>query len=433
MNRYFCAALVVSVLFVLILLTGCGTNNNTSVQEVKSSLARIENPSVSPGTLQQLALDNRQFALGLYRRLAAQYGGQNLFFSPCSISIALAMAYAGAEGDTETQMAGALHYTLAENELHAAFNEESRQLNSRGQGAAGVDGEGFRLNVINSIWGQTDYPFLDAFLDCLALNYGAGLRIVDFMNKPEECRTTINGWVEEQTEDRIEELLPQGSISTLTRMVLVNAVYFNAAWANTFEESATRQGEFHLLGGGTVQSDIMHQTEQFSYLNGDGFKAIALPYDGNELAMILVIPDAGQFAVFESNLTIEQLDGIVSGLSSARVALSMPKWQFETPSISLREMLRQMGMTDAFQPDKADFSGLANVTEPLFISDVVHKAFVAVDEEGTEAAAATAVIIGTTSMPPPPVPLDIDRPFIYFIRDIATDTIVFMGRVTDPK
>ncbi len=424
------SALLVIAIFAFAL--GC-SSNDLSFDVIQSSLSRIEAPSVSAPSLQELARGNSLFAIDVYHHLAATYSGQNLFFSPYSISVALAMTYAGAEGNTESQMAATLRFALPEQNLHAAFNEVNRQLESRGQGAAGRDGEGFRLNVVNSIWGQKDYPFVDTFLDCLALNYGAGLRAVDFVQAPEECRTTINSWVEEQTEDRIKDLLAPGSVHLLTRMVLVNAVYFNAAWENPFEESVTRPGDFRRLAGSTVRVDMMRQTENFAYVDGDGFKAVSLPYDGNELAMLIVVPNQGHFSSFEASMTSTQINEIVAGLSIQNVALTMPKWGLETPAISLAGMLRRMGMPDAFDPRKADFSGMTAVNEPLFISDVVHKAFVAVDEKGTEAAAATGVILGTTSMPPPPIELDVDRPFVYFIRDVTTDTVIFMGRVTDPS
>jgi len=405
----------------------------SDARELRSELARLTDPDVSPTELTELALGNRRFAVELYQHLASEYEGENLFFSPYSVSSALAMTFAGAENNTETQMAATLHFTLPEDALHAAFNLESQQLNSRGQDAAGADGEGFRLNVVNSIWGQDGYPFLQSFLDCLALNYGAGLRVVDFINVPESCRVTINDWVAEQTEDRIQDLLPPGSITGLTRMVLVNAVYFNAAWLHPFEVSATQPGDFNLLDGSAVQTDMMQQTELFGYLDGENFTALELHYDGGEMSMVIIVPDSGQYAAFESGLTLEKLDAIISALGPQRVELSMPGWTFQTGSISLSGILRQMGMQDPFDSLKADFSAMADAPGPLFISDVVHKAFVAVDEEGTEAAAATGVIIVPTSVPPPPIPFAIDRPFVYLIRDIATETIVFMGRVTDPR
>lgn len=407
-----------------------GTGAPVQYQELKSSVPYENNPNVPSEDIDALSAGNTQFALDIYQALISGAEG-GFFFSPYSISVALAMTYAGAENNTETEMANALHFTLPEERLHPVFNAVNIALNSRGQGAAGADGKGFRLNVVNSIWGQTGYAFLDGFLDVLAKNYEAGLRLLDFVAAAEASRTTINDWVEEKTEDRIKDLLPPGSIDALTRLVLVNAVYFNAAWLSQFEEEMTETGNFNTLGGQSVQTSMMKQTENFSYLDGEGFTAIELLYDSRELSMLLIVPDVGQFETFEAGFTPQKLSEIVAALSSERVALSMPKWTFEPEGISLTPLLQGLGISDAFNPIAADFSGMDGSRE-LYISDVVHKAFVKVDEAGTEAAAATAVIVGTTSLPPPPVPFDIDRPFVYIIRDLQTETILFIGRMTDP-
>jgi serpin B len=412
--------------------SGGGAGTIANISEIKSKLTRNANPNVSAAQLQQLASNNRQFAFEFYQKLAAGYKNQNLFFSPYSISTALAMAYAGARGQTETQMATTLHFNLPQESLHAAFNSESLQLDSRGQGASGKDGKGFRLNVANSIWGQSGYPFVDSFLDCLAVNYGAGLNTVDFANNPETCRLTINSWVEEKTEGRIKDLLQPGSVDAQTRMVLVNAVYFNAAWLKQFKTGATSLGAFNLLSGSSKQVNMMHQTDSFNYFDADGYTAIELSYDGNQLSMVMVVPDQGQFSTVEASLAADVLDTIVAGLQSQQVELSMPRWRFTTDIISLSGMFRQMGMKLPFDSSSADFSGIATV-EKLSISDIVHKAFIEVDESGTEAAAATAISLSGSAMPPPPILLNIDRPFIYFIRDIATNTIIFAGRVVDPS
>jgi serpin B len=400
-------------------------------QELQSSVPYDQNPTVPPQDADALAAGNTEFALDMYQALRSQNQG-GFFFSPYSISVALAMTYAGAENNTEVEMANTLHFTLPEAQLHPAFNAVNIALNARGQGAAAADGEGFRLNVANSIWGQTGYTFLDDFLDLLAHNYEAGLRLLDFVAAAEASRVVINDWVEEKTEDRIQDLLPPGTITSYTRLVLVNAVYFNAAWLNQFEETMTESGEFNTLAGQVVQTPMMKQTENFPYLDGEGFTAIELLYDGRELSMVLIVPDSGQFETFEAGLTPQKLNEVISGLTPAQIALSMPKWTFEPEGINLNAILDTLGMHDAFDFLAADFSGM-NGGRDLFISDVVHKAFVAVDEAGTEAAAATAVVVGPPSGPPPSIPFDIDRPFIYLIRDIETKTILFIGRMTDPN
>ena len=401
---------------------------------LKSEKPRITSPNISEGALYDLVSDNSAFAMDLYQQLKARDG--NLFYSPYSISLALAMTYAGARGETEEQMVDALHFSPSQDKLHPAFNSLDIELAKRGEGAKGKDDEGFRLNIVNAIWGQKDYEFLTDFLDTLAENYGAGLRILDFIQAPEESRIIINDWVSEQTEGRIEDLIPQGMIDSLTRLVLTNAIYFNAAWAFPFNESATSDGIFHLINGDEVTVPLMKQTESFGYAEGEDYQAVELPYDGNELSMVILLPESGEFSTFENSLDSMKLQEILENLQYAlvngkrtEVALTMPKFEFES-SFDLKNTLSDMGMQVAFS-ENADFSGM-NGSRDLFITDVVHKAFVSVDEAGTEAAAATAVIVASTSIPMEPIKVNIDRPFIFMIRDIETGALLFAGRVLDP-
>jgi serpin B len=373
---------------------------------------------------------NSAFAFDLYGRLAEEHGDDNLFYSPYSISLALAMTYAGARGETEQQMADTLHYTLPQDELHPAFNALDQTLASRGEGAEGKDDEGFRLNIANAIWGQKDYSFRDAFLDTLARNYGAGLRVVDFASAPEEARVAINEWVSEKTEGKIEELIPKNVIGSLTRLVLTNAIYFNAAWAEPFEEDRTQDGTFHLLDGSEVTVPMMRQTTSFGYAQGEGYRAVELPYDGRELSMVILLPDAGGFESFEGFLDAERMAAVVEDLGYEQVNLTMPKFEFDA-GFSLNDALVAMGMEDAFSGE-ADFSGMTG-DRSLHISDVIHKAFVSVDEKGTEATAATAVVMAESAAPSQPVEVTVDRPFIFTIRDIETGAVLFVGRVVDPS
>jgi serpin B len=396
--------------------------------EVKSDKERINSPDVSSSDGALLVEGNSAFAFELYQALKGQEG--NLFYSPYSISLALAMTYAGARGETAQQMADTVQFMLEQERLHPAFNWLDAELAKRGEGAQGKDGEGFRLNVVNAIWGQKDYDFLSDFLDVLAENYGAGLRILDFITEAEKSRIIINDWVSNQTNDRIKDLIPQGAISELTRLVLTNAIYFNAAWAYPFDEVMTTDGPFYLIDGGQVTVPMMKQTESLGYIEGEGYQAVELPYDGGELSMVILLPEDGEFETFEQVLQAQKVSDIIRGLESARVTLTMPRFEFDS-AFSLKDTLAGMGMPIAFSPDEADFSGMTGNRE-LFISDVIHKAFVAVDEAGTEAAAATAVIMNLTSLPPPPVPVTIDRPFIFLIRDIETGAILFVGRVSNP-
>ncbi|HEY77495.1 MAG TPA: serpin family protein [Dehalococcoidia bacterium] len=396
---------------------------------LKSEKPRDTAPQAGQTDLTVLVEGNSDFAFNLYQELRDKEEG-NLFYSPHSISLALAMTYAGARGETEQQMADTLHFLLAQDDLHRAFNALDIELASRGEGAQGKDGEGFRLNIVNAIWGQKDYQFLTEFLDTLAENYGAGLRLLDFISDPEESRITINEWVSDQTEERINDLIPQGAINFLTRLVLTNAIYFNAAWQYPFEESNTRDGTFYLLDGGEVTVPMMHQTEEFGYAEGDGYQVVELPYDGGELAMIILLPRLGRFEDFESSLDSQQVAAMIPDLEHRQVILTMPKFEFES-EFSLKKTLATMGMPVAFS-DGADFSGMTGGRE-LLISDVIHKAFVSVDEAGTEAAAATAVIMRATALPVGgPVEVSLDRPFLFFIRDISTGSILFVGRVANP-
>jgi serpin B len=383
---------------------------------------------VNESDFTMLVEENSAFAFDLYQLL--RQDTNNVFFSPYSISQALAMTYSSARGETEKQMSDTLHFVLSQDRLHPAFNGLDIELSKRGEGAQGKDEEGFRLNIVNAIWGQEDYRFLSEFLDVLAENYGAGLRVLDFVNAPEESRITINDWVSEQTEGRIEDLIPEGAIDALTRLVLTNAIYFNAAWQFPFNEDATTDGPFYLLDGGEVIVPMMTQTESFGYTKGDDYQAVELPYDGQELSMIILLPSDGQFENFESSMVYQRVTEIISSLAGQQVNLTIPKFEFES-EFSLKKALTTMGMPVAFSAD-ADFSGMTG-NRDLAIDDILHKAFVSVDEAGTEAAAATAVIMTLTAVPAPPVVVTVDRPFIFLIRDIETGTILFIGRVVNPS
>jgi serpin B len=423
--------ILIIVLALVLLLPMIASVQPAAGEVLKSDKERITSPDVSTNEQALLVEGNSAFAFELYQKLVEQLEGQeaNLFYSPYSISLALAMTYAGASGETAQQMADTLQFLLEQASLHPAFNWLDAELASRGEGAQGKDGEGFRLNIVNAIWGQKDYEFLPAFLDVLAENYGAGLRILDFITETEKSRLTINDWVSDQTEGRIKDLIPPGAIDALTRLVLTNAIYFNAAWEHPFDEKMTADGPFNLLDGEQVIVPMMKQTESFGYTEGEGYQAVELPYDGGELSMVILLPEAGKFEAFEEGLQSQQVDAIISDLRHIEVTLTMPKFEFDS-EFSLKDTLAEMGMPIAFS-SSADFSGMTGKRE-LSISDVMHKAFVAVDEAGTEAAAATAVIVGLTAVPEPLVDVTVDRPFIFLIRDIETGAVLFVGRVLNP-
>jgi len=428
--------LSILMLITLLALTGCGGNGIDVPSDhlapgkiVQSEAQRVASPNVAEADVAELAARSNAFAFDLYQ--AVREDKDNLFYSPYSISLALAMTYAGARGETEQQMADTLHFTLPQDRLHPAFNALDLELASRAEGTEGQDGEGFRLNIVNSIWGQSDYSFVPEFLDVLAKDYGAALRLLDFESAPEESRKTINEWTSDQTEGKIKDLIPQGAINELTRLVLANAIYFNAAWSHPFEEKQTQDGDFHLLDGGQVTVPMMQQTELLGYSEGEGYQAIELPYVGEKLSMVILLPASGRFEEFERSLDAERVDAIVEDLAQKNVALTMPKFDFDS-SFQLADTLAGMGMPDAFSPETANLAGMDG-TRKLFIQDVMHKAFVSVDEAGTEAAAATAVVAGITSAPSSPVEVTVDRPFVFLIRDIEINVILFVGRVVNPS
>jgi serpin B len=422
------------VVVTLLPLAGCGglpdvlSGQQAPGESISSKKQRVTSPDVAVSDLADLVYGNSAFAFDLFQALREENG--NLFYSPYSISLALAMTYAGARGETEQQMADTLHFILSQDRLHPAFNALDLELARRGEGAEGKDGEGFRLNIVNALWGQEGYTFLSEFLDVLAENYGAGLRLLDFMETPEESRVTINDWVSDQTEGRIEDLIPPGLITALTRLVLTNAIYFNAAWQQPFREDMTADGTFHLLDGSEITVPMMRQTESFGYAEGEEYQAVELLYDGRELSMVILLPEAGGFEAFEGSLDAERVDAILKHLSPSQVTLTMPKFEFES-GFSLGDTLAAMGMSVAFSGG-ADFSGMDG-TGGLFIADVVHKAFVSVDEAGTEAAAATAVVMMKGAAPEPAIEVTIDRPFVFLIRDIETGAILFVGHVVNPR
>lgn len=420
---------IVAILIALVVVTAC-TAGGAGISLARSQKARAENPQVPEADAAALAAGNSAFALDLYQQLD---GESNLFFSPYSISSALAMTFAGAKGDTQAAMARVLHFDLPASQLHPAFNHLGQRLASRAEsGGQGADGKGFRLNIVNDLWGQRDHEFLPAFLDLLAENYGAGVRLVDFVEDPQAARATINRYIEEQTEQRIKDLLPPDAVTPDTRLVLTNAVYFNAAWLEPFDVEATQSEPFHNLDGSVSDVMMMQRSgmEQLEYAQGAGWQAAALPYENPSLVMWLVVPDAGNYDVFNSSLTAETLQTMLSESQSRSVFLRMPRWEMQG-SYGLSAALQALGMQPAFDPDQADFSGIDG-TRNLSISDVVHKSFIKVDEAGTEAAAATAVLMGVTSMPieTEAVELTIDRPFLYFIYDRPTRTILFFGAIT---
>lgn len=412
--------------FVLLFLLLSACSPAASV--AKSKLPRITSPNASADEIQALTEANNVFALDLYQSLRSEEG--NLIYSPYSISLALAMTYAGARGDTEAQMAQTLQF-LPQQKSHPALNALDLELAKRSEPQS-KDAIPLQLRIANAVWAEQTFPFLQVYLDLIAQNYGAGIQLADFMNQHEAVRKEVNDWVSNETNDKIQDLIPEGVLDPSTKMVLVNAIYFKADWLAQFDPNDTHDAPFHLLDGSDVQVKMMSQNLfGIPYVQGEGYQAVELPYAGEAAAMDIILPDEGKFSDFESTLDSQKLSEILSNMQpSGSLELGLPKFNF-TKDFDLKELLTSMGMPDAFDPDRADFSGMTGGKD-LYIDTVLHKAFVAVDEKGTEAAAATAVIMAPTSAMLSDVTLTIDRPFIFVIRDLPSGQILFIGRVLNP-
>lgn len=370
--------------------------------------------------------ESNTFALNLYGQLAQQDG--NLFFSPYSISNALAMTYAGARGETATQIATTLHFTLEQERLHPAFARLKKE--TLGTGQIRKVQPKYQLQTANRLWGQKSYHFLPDFLKITQESYGGGLMEVDFINACEEARRTINVWVEEQTKAKIKELIKPGILTPDTRLVLTNAIYFKAAWKKPFEPNQTSDEDFTLTDGKKVKAKMMKESIRTNYFKGEGFEALELPYEADDLSMIVLLPNRPDgLPTFEKQLTSANLTQWLTKLSDHRVTVTLPKFKL-TSEFMLNEVLSKMGMPNAFDRSKADFSGMT-AQDQLFVSHVVHKAYVDVNETGTEAAATTAIHTEFLSRPRPAT-FRADHPFVYLIRDNRTGSILFMGRVVNP-
>jgi serpin B len=408
---------------------GGSSQGDSGFGVVQSSLSRDTSPQVPSADLQTLVSDNTTFAFDCYHQLTAGDETSNVFFSPYSESIALAMTYAGAAGQTAQQMASALQFDLPAPELNAAFDALDLALASRSQGQAGADGQPFKLDVVDSLWGDKSLTFEKPFLDTLAVDYGAAVRVVNFAGEPDASRVTINDWVSAQTDDLLQNLLPEGSVSSDTVFVVVNAIDFSAGWATPFQASSTQPATFTRLDGTTEQVPMMNGYFETGYASGPGWQAVELPYAGNTTSMVVVVPEAGQFASVESMLTSSFAESVFSSFTNAGVTLSMPKFTVQGATLSFKKELTSLGMVDAFSA-AADFSGISGT--PISLSDVLQQAIIDVDESGTRAAAATAVIGVATGAPSDTATVNVDRPFFTIIRDGPTNAILFLGRILDP-
>jgi len=390
----------------------------------------------SPQGSELIARGNNQFTLDIYRKLAA--GQYNLFLSPYSISTALAMTYLGAHGRTATQMAATMNYPTDKNAVASEpfqpldrdqFSESLGAMN-KDLNARGKEGN-YELAVANALWPQKGYKFLDEYIRLVRTDFDAGLTELDYVSQAEKSRQTINSWVEDKTNDKIKDLIPKRMLNAMQRLALTHAVYFQGDWNEQFEPKETEDAPFTLIDGKTATAAMMRQTKDFRYVETGALQILDLPYVENELSMIVLLPKAqNRLPDIQKSLTIEKLHNSLASLRKRKVAVSLPKFKI-TSKFSLASVLQSMGMTDAFSRN-ADFSGMTGGKD-LFISAVVHKAYVDVNEEGTEAAAATGVTMKLLSIPAPPVRFTADHPFMFLIRDNTTGSILFIGRVMNPK
>ena len=372
---------------------------------------------------QALVKGNAEFALNLYGTLREKEG--NIFFSPYSISSALAMTYLGARGETAKQMASVLRLPADQGEAMQAFAAVNKSLNREGANRY------YQLDVANSLWGAKGAGFLDAFLKAAQDGYGAGLRELDFEKDAEGSRQAINNWIEQKTEEKIKDLLPPRSIDATTRLVLTNAIYFKSAWLLPFEERMTQPSDFTLEKGQKVTVPLMQKTGGFPYFEDSDLQVLELPYAGDELSMLILLPRKAEgLPVLEKSLTAERLADIESKLLRGSVEVHLPRFKI-TSSFGLIRSLRELGMELPFTPE-ADFSGMDGKKD-LLISMVAHKAYVDVNEKGTEAAAATAVVGTLTSAIVRTKQFRADHPFLFLIRHKRSGSILFMGRVQNPN
>lgn len=414
------AALAASI---VIVSSACAS---AAIVDADLAVAAVPRVQADPAGAARAAEALDALGFDLYRKLAT--GDGNVVFSPASIALALAMARAGASGATADQM-DTLMRSMASDENAAWVNALDAALAARTGSFKDVAGhdQPVTLRIANAPFGQRDMPLVPGYLDALASRFGAGLRLVDYRKDPEGARLAIDAWVSDQTEDRIPELLAKGDVDGMTRLVLVNAIYLKSAWQFPFW-AGIAAAPFTKLDGSTIQVPTMTTSDTFGHAVGAGWQAVELPYVGGSLAMTIVMPD--DLAAFEAGLNTDVLGQITSGLTVQSVELTLPKFGIETHA-GLGDALAGLGMTDAFDSNRADFSGITRA-EKLHISEVVHQANIDVDEKGTTAAAATGVVLRAVGRSLDVVTLHVDRPFVFLVRDVPTGAILFMGRVTDP-
>ncbi|MGD0674374.1 MAG: serpin family protein [Polyangiaceae bacterium] len=447
-------------LLVWVALAGCGgsavsgsaavsVDGGVTLSLAQSSAARNPASSIAASSLAAAAAANNAFAVGLYSQWLSMAPPGNVLTSPLSASLALTMTYAGAEGQTATEMANALQFGDAGAAIFDGQNALSQALVERGASAfataehnAAVTPEGvapspsdYELQIVNSVWGQVTYAWEASFLDILAKSYGSGVYLEDFVHEPDQARQTINTWVSSETADKINNLLPMGSIDSSTRLVLVNAIHLKLPWQNTFDASETAPGTFTRADGSTVSASFMNDAQTWPYVDDGRAQIVALPLSGGQVSVVVALPHA-DLATYEAGLTTGSA-ALTVPTTGAYVELSLPKVTFTSPTFSLKAALQAMGMVQAFDPAAANFSGMCAHPPDgshLYVADVLQKATIAMQETGVEAAAATAVLVDTAaiSLPPDPTTMVVNRPYLIALVDQPTGAILFLGHVDDP-
>ena len=399
------------------------TNKKININE--SKLKRNLTPKSSIAEQKSLAKNNNDFAFEMFK-IFQQKEKENIFFSPYSISTALVMTYAGAEGETKSQMEKVLHFKSIDSLLHNRFNALDLHINH--------NEKEYTLNVANSLWPREGFIFRENYLNTIKKNYGAKLRPLDYIGDTEGSRKIINSWIEEKTHHRIKDIIQKGALSPFTKLTLVNAIYFKAKWKNIFSSYLTKDETFTKEDGSTLEKSFMKQTDKFLYKEDDDFQAISLPYVGNRTSMQIILPKVGKYNTVMKNLN-HYHTLINNGSSFQRVTLKLPKFEFETKGYQLKDSFQKLGMLDAFS-NHANFKGITE-EKGLFIDKIIHKAFIKVDENGSEAAAATVVTMRVTSFNPfqekKPIEMSVNRPFIFFIKDNMSNQILFIGLIKEPK
>ena len=400
---------IAATLILMVLVAGC-----TSVQMADDSKATEEG-------VQSVVDANNQFALELYSRIKGDDG--NIFFSPYSVSTAFSIAYEGARGETAEEMQSVFHFPEDEIVRRSSFARLHNNLNKWNKQ--------YELHTANALWAHKNYNFLEEYITSIEKYYAGKTTNVDFVEENEKTRVMINGWVEEQTRNKIKDLLPSGSINDVTRLVITNAIYFKGFWSTQFKKSLTQDEDFTLMSGETVKVPMMRMFEdevEFNYMENDDLQALELPYRGKDLSMLILLPK-DDITSLEESITFEYISQLKNDLQEQEVRIYLPKFKFETKYF-LSKTLEEMGMPLAFSLD-ADFSGMDGISM-LYITKAIHQAFVEVNEEGTEAAAATGIVM-TLKGVPIQKEFRADHPFIFLIQEKSTGNILFLGRVADPR